>query len=158
MGKNLGYIGPWAFWGCASLSSVTLPKSVNWIGGFAFLYCTSLTSVYFKGNAPPDTKAFDYADNAFIYYLPGTTGWSMTYGGRPTRLWQPELRPDVQTNHFGFDISWTEGMTVVVEATTNLASPSWLPVQTNTLTADVIYFNDAEWINYPNRFYRTRWP
>ena len=28
-----------------------------------------------------------YACPAMVYYLPGTTGWSATYGGRHTSLW-----------------------------------------------------------------------
>jgi hypothetical protein len=33
---------------------------------------------------------FSNDDQATIYYLPGTTGWSKTFGGRPTRLWTGE--------------------------------------------------------------------
>jgi hypothetical protein len=49
-------------------------------------------------------------------------------------------------------------MAVAVDAYTNLADPTWNPLQTNTLTADTLYFSDAEWTNYPPRFYRLRWP
>ena len=38
-------IGYWAFWDCASLTSVTIPDSVTSIGDFAFYYCSSLTSI-----------------------------------------------------------------------------------------------------------------
>ena len=38
-------IGKSAFWGCDSLTSVTIPDSVTSIGKSAFRYCTSLTSV-----------------------------------------------------------------------------------------------------------------
>ena len=40
----------------------------------------------------------------------------------------------VQTNPFGFIISWATNVPVVVEACTNLANPTWSPVDTNTLT------------------------
>ena len=49
-------------------------------------------------------------------------------------------------------------MVVVVEACTNLAQPSWRPLQTNTLTADSLYLSDPRWTNYPTRFYRIRSP
>ncbi len=57
-----------------------------------------------------------------------------------------------KTNPFGFNIEWASGKTVGVEASTNLID--WQPVQTNTLTSGSAYFSDAEWNNYPGRFYR----
>jgi hypothetical protein len=54
------------------------------------------------------------ADNyETVFYLPGTTGWSATFGGVPTALWllsNPVIlnfEPNfgVQTNCFGFSIS-----------------------------------------------------
>ncbi|MEK7717364.1 MAG: leucine-rich repeat domain-containing protein, partial [Pseudomonadota bacterium] len=45
-------IGDYAFAGCTSLTSVTIPNSVTSIGGYEFYGCTSLTAVYFKGNTP----------------------------------------------------------------------------------------------------------
>jgi hypothetical protein len=64
----------------------------------------------------------------------------------------------VQTNGFGFNIDWANGMTVVIEASTNPTAPVWLPLQTNTLTADSLFFTDPDWTNHPARFYRVRWP
>jgi hypothetical protein len=60
----------------------------------------------------------------------------------------------VQSNAFGFVISWATNASVVVEACTNLASPVWQPIQTNTLTGGTAYFSDAQWTNYPARFYQ----
>jgi hypothetical protein len=64
----------------------------------------------------------------------------------------------VQTNQFGFIISWATNITVVVEACTNLANPTWSPVGTNTLTDGSSYFSDSKWTNCPARFYRLRSP
>jgi hypothetical protein len=64
----------------------------------------------------------------------------------------------VQTNQFGFNVNWTSGQVVVVEACTNLFNPVWESVQTNTLTGDSFYFSDCQWTNYPGRFYRLRSP
>jgi hypothetical protein len=85
-----------------------------------------------------------------------------TFAGHPTRLWQPQVQissPNfgVGTNGFGFTITWTSGMTAVVEASTNPTSPFWVPLATNTFTSDSAYFSDPQWTNYPGRFYRLRW-
>jgi regulation of enolase protein 1 (concanavalin A-like superfamily) len=64
----------------------------------------------------------------------------------------------LRTNQFGFIINAANGMTVAVDACTNLANPSWMPLATNTLTGSSLYFSDPQWTNYPSRFYRLRWP
>jgi hypothetical protein len=64
----------------------------------------------------------------------------------------------VKTNRFGFIISWATNVPVVIEASTNLANPTWSPVATNTLISGTSYFSDPRWTNYPTRFYRLRSP
>ena len=112
------------------------------------------------------SPAFLNANKVTVYYLAGTTGWGPTFDGRPTALW---LLPyplvlssgpnfGVQTNRFGFLISWATNVSVVVEASANLTAPTWSPVATNTLTGGTSYFSDPGWTNSPRRFYRLRWP
>jgi hypothetical protein len=143
------------------LTSVVIPSSVTNLGPYAFDYCLALTNIYFMGNAPDiDSTAFA-GDNGTVYYLPRTTGWSSTAGGLPTMLWVPRIKTadsgfGVQTNGFGFSIDWATGMTVAVEAATNLAHPNWLPIATNTLANGTSYFSDPSWTSYPGRFYRIR--
>jgi hypothetical protein len=60
----------------------------------------------------------------------------------------------VKSNQFGFTIAWSKGMTVIVEAATNAATPVWSRLQTNTLTGGTFFFADPNWMNYPSRFYR----
>ena len=102
-------------------------------------------------------------NNAIVYFLPGSTGWGVTFGGRPTALWLPQIQTSdasfgVQTNQFGFNINWANDQVVVVEACTNLANPTWSLLQTNTLTGGSVYFSDPDWANHPARFYRIRSP
>jgi hypothetical protein len=164
-GNSVTSIGSGAFSG-TSLTTVTIPNSVTSIGDDAFYSCTSLTSVYFQGNAPSlGGGVFAFDDNATVYYLPGSTGWSdfSTNAGLPVVLWTPQVETSnasfgVRTNQFGFTINWASGMNVVVEASANLAAPIWYPLATNTLTGGSSYFSDPQWTNHPARFYRLRWP
>ena len=165
-------IGDNAFGGCASLTNVTIPSSVKHVGAVAFDGCSSLTAAYFTGNTPTfDFRtffppAFQGATNATVYYLPGTIGWDTADCGRPTAFWVlpcPVILTTapsfgIQTDRFGFVISWATNVPVVVEASTTLANAIWLRVGTNTLTNGCSYFSDPAWTNYPARFYRLRSP
>jgi hypothetical protein len=144
-----------------------LPGSVtNTLNG-VFAWCHGLRTACFWGNAPSvGSSVFYMATNATVYYLPGTTGWGSFFDGRRTALWQLpypvilEYGPGfgVQTNRFGFRVSWATNAAVIVESSTNLVNPSWLPSTTRTLTDGWTYFSDPEWLNHPARFYRVRSP
>ncbi len=96
IGNSVTTIGYYAFLNCTSLTNVTIPESVTSIEHYAFYWCTSLTGVYFQGNAPSlGWGVFDGDNHATVYYLPGTTGWGATYGGRPTALWEMPAAPNV---------------------------------------------------------------
>jgi hypothetical protein len=159
-----------AFMDCSNLSSLTIPGSVTNLQQYALSYCGSLTNVYFSGNAPSGDSTVFYsypsAITETVYYLPGTTGWGATFGGAPTALWvlpyplilNTASSLGVQSNGFGFTVSWATNVTVVVQACTNLADPAWIPLQTNTLTNGSFYFSDPQWTNYRDRYYRISLP
>jgi hypothetical protein len=160
-------IGEGAFSDCQNLWTVTVGDGVASIGNSAFYGCYRLANVFCRGNAPSlgglEVFNFDFAFPT-IHYLPGTTGWGSSFGGYPTVPWQlpnplilsHNSRFGVRTNQFRFTISWATNVPVVVEACTNLTSPVWTPVATNTLTAGSFSFGDPEWSKYPGRFYRIR--
>jgi hypothetical protein len=160
-------VGDSAFYQCYSLASVTVPASVTNIGNYSFAYC--LIDVFFQGNAPAFASTAFYYDpvsgfpndleGTAIYYLTGAAGWDSANPGVPEALWNPSIQIGdgsfgVQNNQFGFNISGTANIPIVVEACTNLAEPMWVPLRTNALVGGVIYFSDPQWTNYPARFYR----
>jgi hypothetical protein len=159
---------------CFSLTNVTVPSTVTNIGSSAFSLLYNLTGVYFEGNAPAGvnmglmTLYFEFG-LLNVYYLPGMTGWTSRFDGFPGAPTTPWLLPQplilnncpgfgIQTNQFGFTVSWATNASIVVEASTNLTTASWQPIATNSLTAGTFHFNDANWTNYPGRFYRLRSP
>jgi hypothetical protein len=162
-----------AFDDCKGLTNVTVGSGVTNLGSYAFYADTSLQHLYFQGNAPSEdgTEFEGVGDmggntNATVYYLPGTSGWGTYYGGLPTAPWfQPkplilQRGPGFGgcSNQFGFTISWATNATVVVEASSGLSPPVWLPVATNTLAAGSAYFSEPHWTNSPACFYRLRSP
>ena len=85
-----------------------------------------------------------------------TTGDVWTFTTVPAEV--EDASSGVQTNRFGFTITGSSSLVIVVEACTNLVNPIWSPVGTNTLTGGSAYFTDPLWTNYPARFYRLRSP
>ncbi len=146
---------------CSGLTNLTLPASVDGLGTRVFGDCSNLVSVFFQGNAPPgaDFMTFYGAYNVTLYYLPGATGWTTPFWFRPAVLWNPSIQaPAVQANGFGFDISGTTNIPIVVQAATNLSGGTWSPVESATLTNGLLHFTDRSWTNYPSRFYRISSP
>ena len=164
LGSAISNISYAAFYHCTKLSKLTIPKGVATIEWFAFSYCYNLTAIYFQGNAPVfDSDVFDGDIPPRIYYLPGTTGWSSTVDNLPAILWNPQTQTvsgslGVQSNQFGFTITGTTNIPIVVEACINLGSGAWIPLQSVNLTNGSFYFSDPQWTNYPGRFYRIRSP
>jgi len=157
-------IGEDAFGFCEELTSVTISGSVTNIGGDAFAQCNSLISVYFTGNAPiADSSLFrpiiGPVHGSTVYYLPGTSGWSNTFAGDPAVLWNPLIQTGdgsfgVHNGQFGFNITGTPNIPIVVEASTSLAGPVWTPLQSLTLTNGSYYFSEPFQPGSPGRFYR----
>jgi hypothetical protein len=173
IGDGVRIIEDRAFGFCINLTSVIIPGSVTQIWYSAFQLCTNLTSICFKGDAPSLGCCVFYAIPATIYHLLGTTGWGPTFNDRPTAPW-PLPHPTtlsfgpsfgLHSNRFGFRISWATNASVVVDASTSLATPTWSPIATNTITMGIdpltdgwTHFSDPDWTNQPTRFYRVRSP
>ena len=82
---------------------------------------------------------------------------------RPTSLWNPLIQTGdpgfgVGPGGFGFNITGTTNIPIVVEASTNLISATWVALQSLNLTNGTFYFSDPNWENFPTRTYRIRSP
>jgi len=154
---NLGFS---TFFECFSLTNVVIGTGVTTLGFQDFAYCYSLAGLYFPTNAPGfSSDVFDGDSAAIVYYLNGTAGWSALFDGLPTALWLPYVQTGdasfgVHANGLGFTINWANGQRAVVQASTNLLNPVWLPVGTNIFTGVSSVFRDTQWTNYARRFYR----
>lgn len=158
-------IGNSAFADCASLTSVTIPGSVTNIADNAFASDSRLADVFFKGNAPTANASVfgcgcgDHDTAATVYYLPGATGWSNTFCGLPAVLWNPLIQTGdgnfgVRNGQFGFNITGTANIPIVVEGCANAAGPVWVPLQSLTLTNGLFHFSEPVEANSPGRYYR----
>jgi hypothetical protein len=83
-------------------------NGVTSIGDYAFAYCPSLIGVYFEGSAPTaDSTVFDEDNNATVYYVPGSTGWSSTFAGLPAMPTTPPAQFSYMTNAVAITITIT---------------------------------------------------
>ncbi|MEI6607091.1 MAG: leucine-rich repeat protein, partial [Verrucomicrobiota bacterium] len=88
-------IGVWAFGSCTGLTHVTIPASVATIGSWAFSGCGNLAVLKFQGDAPSLGSYGFYNDSRLtVYYMWGTTGWTSTFGGRPTMMLGLPIAPE----------------------------------------------------------------
>ena len=165
IGSSVTNIGQRAFLGCSTLtSSVTMPKGLIYIGDYGFSVCWRVPAIFFQGDAPALGGSALWDDlAATAYYLPGTHGWTNMLGDIPAVLWNPQQQTadvsfGMQNNQFGFNITGTTNIPIVVEACTNLTKGVWIPLLTTNLTGGAVYFSDAKWTNYPGRFYRISSP
>lgn len=167
IGNGVTTIEGYTFAGCSDLTSVVIGKNIDDIECYAFYDCPNLRGVYFWGDAPAPTNdltVFSGDNNGFVYYVPITSGWGDVFDGLPTKVWNGDSITiigasfQIQTNQFCFTFNSISNQSVVVEGSTNLANPIWVPLATNSVTIGTNEFCDPEITNYPQRFYRLNPP
>jgi hypothetical protein len=163
-------LGPYSFSMCTNLMEITIGRGVRSIGDYGFkmlgwpYVLPEPMHFHFRGDAPQLGISVFQPYVSTIYYLPGTVGWGSTFGDMPAEPWvlpNPlilDFGPSfgVQGGQFGFIISWATNVDVVIEVSTDLQGAQWVPLVTNTLNQGSVYFSDAQWMDYPDRFYRVR--
>jgi hypothetical protein len=184
IGNSVANIGSDAFGSCSNLTRVYFQGNAPTCGSFAF-WGDDATVYYLAGttgwgttfggcptalweNGPPGIPAIPLQPHSRTMNVRKNATFTVgvkaiPLGGPRGELWSPEVQTSgasfgVRTAQFGFTITGTSNLVIVVEASTNLASPVWYPVQTNTLTSGSWYFSDPEWTKYPGRFYRLAMP
>jgi len=157
-------IANWAFCSCIRLVSVRFGTNVTAIGTSAFYKCDRLAGVLFEGDAPARCTASVFtSDMVTIYRLPNTAGWGATLAGHPVVCWNPQIRSDsglgFVSGRFGFNVSGTTNIPVVIQVANDLSSGVWTPLLTNRLSSSgVLAFRDPAPTKLPARFYRVIWP
>ena len=98
-GNPVTSIGDFAFFGCTSLTGITIGNGVTSIGSGAFYGCSSLTSVSFQGVAPPNRGL-----NVFFGLPEGAKAY---------------VSNEAADSFGGVGSTW-EGLTVAIESITDL--------------------------------------
>ncbi len=162
-GKPVTMIASNAFSNVA-LTELVIPACVTNIGVNAFSGCNNLLALYFRGNAPAViTPLFGTGSLLTVYYLTDKFGWSSSFAGQPTALWNPIIQADMglfgnASEGVRFRIAGPAGRTVVVESCQDLALGVWQPISTNLLVDGQSNFCDPSYTNRPQYFYRVRLP
>ncbi|GAB6391045.1 MAG: leucine-rich repeat protein [Treponematales bacterium] len=76
IGNSVGSIGELAFYGCASLTSVTIPTGVTHIEYYAFTDCSGLTRVAFARSAAVVADANAFPSGASLLTVGGAAAES----------------------------------------------------------------------------------
>lgn len=148
-----------AFQSCSSLRSLRIPANVTYIAYDAFAYCVTMQALLFMGAAPPSGFDFSGDTSLVIYYLPGTTGWDSFFATRPVSPWNPLFQSArAVSGEFRAEITGATNIPVLVEASSALTGAVWQPFFNGAVTNGSITIKDPFSTNYPNHFYRVRWP
>jgi hypothetical protein len=127
------YIGGYAFSGCTSLTSVTIPASVDEIETEAFKDCTKLTTVNFLGGYPTNLDSNNVFDNCspnlVVNYPQGNASWSgKVIPGVTTKAFTPSytltLSPATDKDFGSLGTGYTQPAphTITVKNAGNLAN------------------------------------
>jgi len=78
-------------------------------------------------------------------------------------LWNPLIQASgpsfgVSNNQFGFNITGTADIPIVVEACANPGKAVWSALTNVTITNGSFYFSDSQWTNFCGRYYRISAP
>ncbi len=144
-----------------ALNTTSSPAGTGNVSGGGTYYCDSVaqitatpgTGYFFHAWSGTGTGSYTGTNNPASATMNGNIGETASF--LPVPVFQTiNTRFGSTDNAFGFTITGTTNIIIVIEACTNLIQPAWLPLQTNVLTNTVLKFSDPQWTNYHDRFYR----
>jgi hypothetical protein len=154
-------IGNGAFCECFSLKNVTIPDSVIGIGSNAFYQCSSLRRIYFTGNAPLADSSVFSLDYTTAYYLTNASGWSSTFAGIPTAVWNPTPPPTLSISQLSpgvITLSWKGDMVLTYSGSLDFNYPWFRAGDTSPVTAPIGLGNSSifaeESVGLDSQFFR----
>ena len=113
----------------------------------------------FSANNDPGTNSDGAAPFPSLMLSQSTVYGTTEYGGQigGGTLFSISLAPRLETafspDGFAFNVTGYPNEQVVIEGASDLSSPSWVPLQTNSVP---VSFIEPNWGNYKQRFYRAR--
>lgn len=72
-------IGSYAFYGCTSLTSITIPENVTSIGNYAFGYCSALMTITMQSSTPPTLSSTAFYSTSALAQIIVPMGSAATY-------------------------------------------------------------------------------
>ena len=163
-------VGVEAFYSDSSLAAVTFSGGVGHFGSQALSGCDSLISVIINGPIPTaDKSVLAYSTtnilytNNIVYYIPGNVGTNYNFAGYQALPWNPLIQTQpggfgIEGNQFGFNITGTSNLIVLVQGNTSLAGSGWQPLATLNLTNGSAYFSEPVNATPSSSFFRLSTP
>jgi uncharacterized delta-60 repeat protein len=113
-----------------------------------------LTDVNVPTNASIRARGFATGGlfNGSGYFVETILGSSVV--PQPPYILADDASFGMRSNRFGFNYTGTAGQSLIVEGSTNLST--WMPLQTNTIGNEPLYFSDPSTGVFTWRFYRVR--
>lgn len=147
----------------SQLISLTVPNGVTNLENHAFARSTTLIRMLFAGDPPQfASSVFSSSTNIVVYYTPAGSGWTESFGGQPTKLWNPALAgvgrgPGAVVS---LTVTGTVAIPIAVQANSNLMGGVWSDAQAYaTLGTNGVYtFNHTPSPPSAQLFYRISFP
>lgn len=126
IGNGVISLGDYVFASCIDLTAVVIGNSVTNMGINSFDGCSSLAGLYFTTNSAQAEQFWPQIPaGVTIYHTPWSTGWTSSFHGHPTALWDGgthEAAITIKVNGVGTVSGLTDGQLVEVLTTNTITA------------------------------------